>query len=70
MPRHEFTCSAGHTTEKTFRIKDEVPASIRCKVPRCGYRDCREHRPCGRRAKKSQVYRVGVQGSLPTRGAF
>lgn len=70
MPRYEYECPLGHVTEKVVGIRDDAPATVRCPKWILSYPDAEPERRCGRRAKKRTVYRVGVTGDLPTRGAF
>lgn len=58
MPIYEYECPKGHVTTRVASLKQEPPKTVTCP------------KPCERRAKKRTVYRVGVGGDLPTRGAF
>ena len=72
MPVHEFECDRKHVTERVFKITADLPAWIRC--PEHGssthYAGCAKDHVCRLRARRRTVYRVGVGGDLPTRGAF
>lgn len=75
MPVYEYVCSDGHVTERVVSIKKNPPKSIKCneRMPDGKAEDgCSfgKHNCCGKAALKKTVYKVGVQGDLPTRGAF
>jgi len=80
MPLYEYKCPSDHVTERVISLQKTPPKWIKCDyhrgsgVPgRTHYEGCggpKGGHTCGLRAKKVQVYRVGVTGDLPTRGAF
>ena len=57
MPRYEYECPKQHVTERVMGFERTVPKKITCPE-------------CGQKAAKVTVYKVGVQGDLPTRGSF
>lgn len=73
MPIQEYECPRKHVTTKVISIeKSPGPGYIKC--PRHAsmthYPGCAASHVCGLRATRREVYRVGVGGDLPTRGAF
>lgn len=72
MPIYEFECPSGHVTSRPFKLSDKLPGWTKCQqhTSTTHYPGCAKTHTCGKRAKRRQVYRVGVGGDLPTRGAF
>lgn len=76
MPRYDYECPRGHVTERVVPLKKAPgPKAVKCVVHIGGpgsthYPNCAEAHTCGLRAKRREVYTVGVGGDLPTRGAF
>lgn len=76
MPRYDYKCPDGHTTERIVPLaKAPGPKKIKCKEPvKCepyciAGEGIFEEEPCGKPAKRIEVYTPGVSGT-PTRGAF
>lgn len=76
MPIYEYECKQGHVTLRTVPLaKAPGPKYIKCDDHRGGegsthYPNCAKEHVCGLRANRREVYKVGVGGDLPTRGAF
>lgn len=56
MPVQEYICPDKHVSVRRFTFIQQPKVWVKCQ--------------CGKRAKKREVYRVGVGGDLPTRSAF
>lgn len=78
MPIYEYECKRGHVTLRTVPLAKAPGAKyVKCDNHRGSgdsgsthYEGCAKAHVCGLRANRREVYRVGVGGDLPTRGAF
>jgi hypothetical protein len=73
MPVYTFKCSRGHETDIVVRVSDMPgPGKVKCKAHKgmTHYEGCDRVHRCDQWARRVTVYRVGVGGDLPTRGAF
>ena len=70
MPRYDYICSEGHTTERVVALRAAPgPKTIKCNTPTGNGRATTNGQKCGRAAKRVEVYTPAVSGT-PTRGAF
>ncbi len=67
-----FICPRRHETEKVFTPTQKLPKWISCPkhMSMTHSPGCAKFHQCRARALRQTVYRVGVGGDLPTRGAF
>jgi hypothetical protein len=81
MPIQEYECPRKHVTTRMISLaKSPGPGYVKCSYHKgtgnsgsTHYEGCggpKGSHTCGLRAKRHEVYRVGVGGDLPTRGAF
>jgi hypothetical protein len=72
MPVYEFKCPSQHVTTRVFGIKAVLPKFVKCLVHKSTTHSpgCAKFHQCNKRAARVEVYKIAVQGDLPTRGAF
>lgn len=62
MPIYEYVCTDGHRTDRAIpMVKGSEPRTVRC---RRGVPD-RRGEACGKRARRTEISRVGVSFNAP-----